>query len=85
MRAYVSGVMSGGACFVASGGGFCSSSTTEGEENTGYDSPNSAKYQSGMSVEDNSPADMTGLRVTAAENISGYCPITSLCHVLILH
>lgn len=43
-----------------------------------YGKPNSAKYQSGMSVVDISPQEMTGLRITAAPNTSGYCPITRI-------
>lgn len=42
----------------------------------GYFNPNSAKYQSGMSVVDNSPTKITGLRRAAAEKKSGNCPTT---------
>ena len=41
------------------------------EDDSGYSIPNSEKYQSGMSLEEISPTEMTGLRRTAAENRSG--------------
>jgi hypothetical protein len=46
------------------------------DENTGYSRPNSEKYQSGMSVEDTSPMDMTGFLRTADEKKLGNWPIT---------
>ena len=42
----------------------------------GYLYPNSEKYQSGMSVVDIAPTDMTGLRRATAEKKSGNCPTT---------
>ena len=50
----------------------------EFEDAKGYSIPNSEKYQSRMSLEDISPTEMTGLRRTAAENISGNRPITEI-------
>lgn len=46
------------------------------DEDNGYSIPNSEKYQSGRSLEEISPTEMTGLRKTAAENRSGYRPMT---------
>jgi hypothetical protein len=46
------------------------------DDDNGYSIPNSEKYQSGISVEDVSPTEMTGLSRTAAENRSGYRPMT---------
>jgi len=44
----------------------------------GYSYPNSEKYQSGMSVVDIAPTDITGLRRETAEKKSGNCP-TTIC------
>ena len=46
------------------------------DDDNGYSIPNSEKYQSGISLEEISPTEMTGLRKTAAENRSGYRPMT---------
>ena len=56
------------------GNGSCWSSFDIAE--IGYFNPNSAKYQSGMSVVDNAPTDITGLRRVTAEKKSGNCPMT---------
>ena len=50
---------------------------SNGVDERGYCSPNSEKYQSGMSVDDKSPTDMTGFRNTAAEKNEGNLPITA--------
>jgi len=43
-------------------------STVAGDDDAiGYSIPNSEKYQSGMSLEEIAPAEMTGFRSTAAE------------------
>ena len=52
------------------------SSMSGDDDDNGYSIPNSAKYQSGISLEEISPTEMTGLRKTAAENRSGYRPMT---------
>lgn len=49
---------------------------SNGVDERGYCSPNSEKYQSGMSVDDKSPTDMTGFRKMAAEKKAGNLPIT---------
>ena len=54
----------------------CWSSSSLEMAEMGYLNPNSAKYQSGMSVVDISPTDITGLRRATAEKKSGNCPIT---------
>ena len=41
------------------------------EDDNGYSIPNSEKYQSGISLIEISPTEMTGLRSTAAEKRSG--------------
>ena len=52
------------------------SSISGDDDDNGYSIPNSEKYQSGISLEEISPTEMTGLRRTAAENRSGYRPMT---------
>lgn len=52
------------------------SSISGDDDDNGYSIPNSEKYQSGISLEEISPTEMTGLRRTAAENRSGYRPTT---------
>jgi len=67
----VSPVTRGG---LGGGNGDCWSSFDMAE--MGYFNLNSAKYQSGMSVVDNSPTDIPGLRRATAEKKSGNCPTT---------
>jgi len=47
------------------------------DENKGYCSPNSEKYQSGMSLVDISPVEITGFRSTAAEKKEGNFAMTT--------
>ncbi len=52
------------------------------DENTGYCSPNSEKYQSGMSLVAISPTEITGFRSTAAEKKEGNFAMTSRFELL---
>lgn len=47
------------------------------DENRGYCSPNSEKYQSGMSLVDMPPTEITGFRSTAAEKKEGNFAMTA--------
>ena len=73
--AYISGETRGGRADVV-GGVVVWWSMSGDDDDNGYSIPNSEKYQSRISLEEISPTEMTGLRRTAAENTSGYRPMT---------